>query len=75
MLRFLSSNTYMQSRIKDVKSSFLKNSTKGAWQSGTEDVEVLDNQIQNFELKYPGGVITILRRRCKRNTQRASSIG
>ena len=44
-----------------LKSSFLKNSTKGAWQSGTHAmlVSAINSQIQNFELKYPGGVVTI----------------
>ena len=44
-----------------LKSSFLKNSTKGAWQSGTHAmlVSAVNSQIHNFELKYPGGVITI----------------
>ena len=44
-----------------LKSSFLKNSTKGAWQSGTHAmlVSAINSQIQNFELKYPGGVVAI----------------
>ena len=44
-----------------LKSSSLKNSTKGAWQSGTHAmlVSAINSQIQNFELKYPGGVVTI----------------
>ena len=44
-----------------LKSSELKNSTKEAWQSGTHAmlVSAIDSQIQNFELKYPDGVVTI----------------
>jgi type III pantothenate kinase len=44
-----------------LKSSFLKNSTEGAWQSGTHAmlVSAINSQIQNFKLKYPGGVVTI----------------
>ena len=44
-----------------LKSSFLKNSTKGAWQSGTHAmlVSAINSQIQSFELEYPGGVVTI----------------
>ena len=39
----------------------LKDSTEGAWQSGTHAmlVSAINSQIHNFELKYPGGVITI----------------
>ena len=44
-----------------INTSELKNSTKGAWQSGTHAmlVSAVNSQIHNFELKYPGGVITI----------------
>jgi len=44
-----------------LKSSELKNSTKEAWQSGTHAmlVAAINSQIQNFELKYPDGVVTI----------------
>ena len=44
-----------------LKSSELKNSTKEAWQSGTHAmlVSAINSQIQNFELKYPDGVVTI----------------
>jgi type III pantothenate kinase len=44
-----------------INTSELKNSTKGAWQSGTHAmlVSAVNSQIYNFELKYPGGVITI----------------
>mgnify|MGYP001180339517 FL=1 len=44
-----------------LKSSELKNITKDAWHSGTHAmlVSAINSQIHNFELKYPGGVITI----------------
>ncbi|WP_416678965.1 type III pantothenate kinase [Candidatus Pseudothioglobus sp. Uisw_016] len=44
-----------------ISTSELKNSTEGAWQSGTHAmlVSAVSSQIDNFELKYPGGVITI----------------
>ena len=44
-----------------INTSELKNSTEGAWQSGTHAmlVSAVNSQIHNFELKYPGGVITI----------------
>jgi len=39
----------------------LKNNTKDAWQSGTHAmlVSAINSQIQNFELQYPDGVVTI----------------
>jgi type III pantothenate kinase len=42
-------------------SSALKNNTKEAWRSGTHAmlVSAINSQIQNFELKYPSGVVTI----------------
>ena len=42
-------------------SSALKNNTEGAWRSGTHAmlVSAINSQIQNFELKYPGGVVAI----------------
>ena len=44
-----------------LKTSELKNSTKEAWQSGTHAmlVSAINSQIQNFELQYPDGVVTI----------------
>jgi len=44
-----------------LKTSELKNSTKEAWHSGTHAmlVSAINSQIQNFELQYPDGVITI----------------
>jgi type III pantothenate kinase len=44
-----------------INTSELKNSTEGAWQSGTHAmlVSAVNSQLHNFELKYPGGVITI----------------
>jgi len=44
-----------------INTSELKNSTEGAWQSGTHAmlVSAVNSQIHNFELQYPGGVITI----------------
>ena len=44
-----------------INTSELKNSTEGAWQSGTHAmlVSAVNSQIHNFGLKYPGGVITI----------------
>ena len=44
-----------------IKSAELKNSAEGAWQSGVHAmlVSAVNSQIHNFELKYPGGVITI----------------
>ena len=44
-----------------INTSELKDSTEGAWQSGTHAmlVSAVNSQIHNFELKYPGGVITI----------------
>jgi type III pantothenate kinase len=44
-----------------LKSSALQDSTEGAWQSGTHAMLVssINSQIHNFELKYPGVVITI----------------
>jgi type III pantothenate kinase len=44
-----------------INTSELKNSTEEAWQSGTHAmlVSAVNSQIHNFELKYPGGVITI----------------
>ena len=44
-----------------LKSSALKNNTEGAWRSGTYAmlVSAINSQIQNFELEYPGGVVTI----------------
>ena len=42
-------------------SSALKNNTEGAWRSGTHAmlVSAINSQIRNFELEYPGGVVTI----------------
>ena len=42
-------------------SSALKNNTEEAWRSGTHAmlVSAINSQIQNFELKYPSGVVTI----------------
>ena len=44
-----------------LKTSELKNSTIEAWQSGTHAmlVSAINSQIQNFELQYPDGVVTI----------------
>jgi len=44
-----------------LKTSGLKNSTKEAWQSGTHAmlVSAINSQIQNFELQYPDGIVTI----------------
>ena len=44
-----------------INTSELKNTTEGAWQSGTHAmlVSAVNSQIHNFELKYPDGVITI----------------
>jgi len=44
-----------------LKTSELKNSTKEAWQSGTHAMLMssINSQIQNFELQYPDGVVTI----------------
>ena len=44
-----------------LKTSELKNSTKEAWQSGTHAmlVAAINSQIQNFELQYPDGIVTI----------------
>ncbi|MDC0483734.1 type III pantothenate kinase [Candidatus Thioglobus sp.] len=44
-----------------INTSELKSSTEGAWQSGTHTmlVSAVNSQIHNFELKYPGLVITI----------------
>jgi len=44
-----------------LKTSELKNSTKEGWQSGTHAmlVSAISSQIQNFELQYPNGVVTI----------------
>jgi len=44
-----------------INTSELKNSTEGGWHSGTHAmlVSAINSQIQNFELKYPSGVITI----------------
>jgi len=44
-----------------LKTSELKNSTKEAWHSGTQAmlVSAINSQIQNFELQYPEGVVTI----------------
>jgi len=44
-----------------LKTFELKNSTKEAWQGGTHAmlVSAINSQIQNFELKYPDGVVTI----------------
>jgi len=44
-----------------LKPSVLKNSTEEAWQSGTHAmlVSAINSQIQNFELQYPDGVVTI----------------
>jgi type III pantothenate kinase len=44
-----------------INTSELKNSTEGAWHSGTHAmlVSAINSQIHNFELKYPGGVICI----------------
>ena len=44
-----------------INTSELKNNTEGSWQSGTHAmlVSAVNSQIHNFELKYPGGVITI----------------
>jgi type III pantothenate kinase len=46
---------------ESINTSELKNSTEGAWQSGTHAmlVSAVNSQIHNFELKYPGGVVTI----------------
>jgi len=44
-----------------LKTSKLKNSTKEGWKSGTHAmlVSAINSQIQNFELQYPDGVVTI----------------
>jgi len=44
-----------------LKSLALKNNTEGAWRSGTHAmlVSAINTQIQNFELKYLSGVVTI----------------
>ena len=44
-----------------LKTVELKNSTQEAWKSGTHAmlVSAINSQIQNFELEYPGGVVTI----------------
>ena len=44
-----------------INTSELKNTTEGAWQSGTHAmlVSAVNSQIHNFELKYPSGVVTI----------------
>jgi type III pantothenate kinase len=44
-----------------INTSELKNTTEGAWQSGTHAmlVSAINSQIHNFELKYPSGVVTI----------------
>jgi len=44
-----------------LKPSVLKNSTEEAWQSGTHAMllSAINSQIQNFELQYPDGVVTI----------------
>jgi len=44
-----------------LKTTELKNSTEEAWQSGTHAmlVSAINSQIQNFELQYPDGVVTI----------------
>jgi len=44
-----------------LKTTEIKNSTKEAWQSGTQAmlVSAINSQIQNFELQYPDGVVTI----------------
>jgi len=44
-----------------LKTSEHKNNTKEAWQNGTHAmlVSAINSQIQNFELQYPDGVVTI----------------
>jgi len=44
-----------------LKTGELKNSTKEAWLSGTHAmlVSAINSQIQNFELQYPDGAVTI----------------
>jgi len=44
-----------------INTSELKNSTEGGWHSGTQAmlVSAINSQIQNFELQYPDGVVTI----------------
>ena len=44
-----------------LKPSVLKNSTEEAWQSGTHAMllSAINSQIQNFELQYPDGFVTI----------------
>ena len=44
-----------------INTTELKNTTEGAWQSGTHAmlVSAINSQIHNFELKYPSGVVTI----------------
>ena len=44
-----------------LKTTVLKNSTEEAWQSGTHAmlVSAINSQIQNFELQYPDGIVTI----------------
>jgi len=44
-----------------INTTELKNTTEGAWQSGTHAmlVSAVNSQIHNFELKYPSGVVTI----------------
>jgi len=44
-----------------LKTSELKNTTKEAWQSGTQAmlVSAINSQVQNFKLQYPDGVVTI----------------
>jgi len=44
-----------------LKNTELKNNTIEAWQSGTHAmlVSAINSQIQNFELQYPDGVVTI----------------
>jgi len=44
-----------------LKTSELQNSTKEAWHSGTHAmlVSAINSQIQNFELQYPDGIVTI----------------
>ena len=44
-----------------INTSELKNSTEGGWHSGTHAmlVSAINSQIQNFELQYPDGVVTI----------------
>ena len=52
-----------------INTSELKNTTEGAWQSGTHAmlVSAVNSQINNFELKYPRRSYNYLWRHCKRD--------